>query len=91
MNYSEIKKFEKILKKQKINCFVDPNRWENRDGYVLYFPKITHAKKAEEVFSKEGIETYDIVRNIHNAYFKYILVLKPNEKLENFLKEKSKI
>ena len=87
MIYSELQKIEKVLKKQKINCFVDPNHWENMDGYVLYFHKNTHAKKAVGFFSKEGIETYDIVRNINNAYFKYILVLKSSEKLEKIVAE----
>ena len=87
MTYSEFHKIEKILKKQKINCFVDPNRWENKDGYVIYFHNITHAKKTVELFTKAGIETYDISPNILNAYFKYVLVVKPSEKLEKFVSE----
>jgi len=87
MTYSELLKIERVLKKHKINCFVDPNRWENKDGYVLYFHKITHAKKTVEIFSKDGIETFDITPNILNAYFKYRLVVKPSEKLERFVSE----
>ena len=87
MNYSEIKKFESVLKKQKINCFVDPNSWETKDGYNLYFHKITYAKKTIDYFSKEGIETYDILPNTLNAYFKYILEVKPSEKLEKLIAE----
>jgi hypothetical protein len=85
MNYRDFQKIEKVLKKQKINSFVDPNRWENRDGYVIYFHKMTHAKKTVEYFSKDGIETFDITPNILNAYFKYSLVVKPSEKLEKLI------
>ena len=85
MTYPEFQKIEKILKKQKINCFIDQNHWETRDGYVLYFHKITHAKKTVELFTKVSVETYDILPNILNAYFKYILVVKPSENFEKFV------
>ena len=87
MNYSEFYKIEQILKKQKINCFVDPNRWEVKDGYVIFFHKITHAKKSVEYFTKLGIGIGEILPNVLNAYFKYRLLIFRGEKLEEWLKE----
>ena len=87
MTYSDFYKLEKVLKKHKISCFVDPNRWENKDGYVLYFHKITHAKKTIEYFTKMAVETFDILPNVLNAYFKYILVIKRNQTFSGLIKD----
>ena len=86
MTYSELKNIEKILNKRKLNAFVDPNHWENKDGYVLYFHKITHAKKTIEYFTKMAVETFDFLPNVLNAYFKYILVIKRNQTFSGLIK-----
>lgn len=86
MTYIEFKNTEKILNKHRINCFVDPNHWETKDGYVLYFHKTTPAKIAKEYFNKINIETYEILPNVLNAYFKYTLVIKRSQTFLDLIK-----
>ena len=66
---------------------MDPNRWEVKDGYVIFFHKITHAKQSVEYFTKLGIEIGEVLPNVLNEYFKYRLLIFRGEKLEGWLAE----